>query len=280
MTLKIRGFTLIELLVVIAIIAILAAILFPVFAKVREKARQTSCLSNEKQIGLAFEQYVEDYDELWPSGDAVTATGEVPGTGWASTVYPYIKSTQLYKCPDDSTGNGPETANGLFPTAVSYGFNSNLAHASDAQLQAPASTVSLFEVQGVTANIPTSYSTDAINGDGVGISTTALTNNTNASFAGNGSVNYGAVYATGDMGGRTGLTNVGQFTNGNALHTGGTNFLLADGHAKWFRGAAVSSGANNNLGTNQPESGTGTGIVAATTDYSGTPGYAATFSLQ
>jgi len=61
-----RGFTLIELLVVIAIIAILAAILFPVFAKVREKARQTSCLSNEKQLGLAITQYVQDYDEKLP----------------------------------------------------------------------------------------------------------------------------------------------------------------------------------------------------------------------
>ena len=62
-----RGFTLIELLVVIAIIAILAAILFPVFAKAREKARQITCTSNEKQLGLAFLQYVQDYDETYPS---------------------------------------------------------------------------------------------------------------------------------------------------------------------------------------------------------------------
>ena len=64
---KLKGFTLIELLVVIAIIAILAAILFPVFAQVREKARQTTCASNQKQIGLGFLQYVQDYDEHFPS---------------------------------------------------------------------------------------------------------------------------------------------------------------------------------------------------------------------
>src|ERR1700760_4371273 len=71
------GFTLIELLVVIAIIAILAAILFPVFAKVREKARQTSCLSNEKQLGLAFQQYTQDYDEKYPDPNL----GPIPSGG-------------------------------------------------------------------------------------------------------------------------------------------------------------------------------------------------------
>src|SRR5438552_4097577 len=74
-----RGFTLIELLVVIAIIAILAAILFPVFAQAREKARQISCVSNQKQIGTATMMYIQDYDELFP-----TAVPYSPGTGWAN----------------------------------------------------------------------------------------------------------------------------------------------------------------------------------------------------
>jgi len=93
---KVRAFTLIELLVVIAIIAILAAILFPVFAKVREKARQTSCVSNLKQLGLAILQYNEDYDEKFPETN-VNANCD----NWAQEIYPYVKSEDVYKCPDN-----------------------------------------------------------------------------------------------------------------------------------------------------------------------------------
>jgi len=94
-TRKSNGFTLIELLVVIAIIAILAAILFPVFAKVREKARQITCLSNEKQIGLGFMQYVQDYDEKAPFSRAVMDGGDWWTSrmlSWKDLIYPYLKS--------------------------------------------------------------------------------------------------------------------------------------------------------------------------------------------
>ena len=107
-----RGFTLIELLVVIAIIAILASILFPVFAKAREKARQTNCLSNLKQLALAALSYSQDYDELMPKADPGNAglaplnygawMGALSVGLWDPTrgsVYPYIKNTQLYICP-------------------------------------------------------------------------------------------------------------------------------------------------------------------------------------
>lgn len=106
-----KGFTLIELLVVIAIIALLAAILFPVFARARENARKTSCMNNLKQIGLGLAQYTQDYDEL-----LIRAWGGVnnngysdPGPGgrykWMDMIFPYVKSTQIFTCPSASSSN-------------------------------------------------------------------------------------------------------------------------------------------------------------------------------
>lgn len=105
---KSRGFTLIELLVVIAIIAILAAILFPVFAQAREKARQVSCLSNEKEVCLSVLMYVQDYDETYPQSETVDPNQPFPAgynlwTG-LNVTQPYIKNKQVLLCPDDSPG--------------------------------------------------------------------------------------------------------------------------------------------------------------------------------
>jgi len=94
-----RGFTLIELLVVIAIIAILAAILFPVFAKAREKARQSSCLSNQKQIALAIIGYAVDYDGKLPMYYATVSPANWPLKQWFDDVEPYMKNVQLILCP-------------------------------------------------------------------------------------------------------------------------------------------------------------------------------------
>jgi len=91
-----RGFTLIELLVVIAIIAILAAILFPVFARAREKARQTSCLSNLKQLGLGMLMYVQDYDERFTVERVVQPWYARP---WYQAIAPYVKNAQIFVCP-------------------------------------------------------------------------------------------------------------------------------------------------------------------------------------
>lgn len=108
------AFTLIELLVVIAIISILAAILFPVFARARENARRASCLSNQKQIGLGFLQYIQDYDERFPRHDNTS-----PGF-WGVRIMPYVKSNQLFFCPSDTVH---KSANPITTANISFGYN-------------------------------------------------------------------------------------------------------------------------------------------------------------
>ena len=100
------GFTLIELLVVIAIIAILAAILFPAFAKARESARRISCTSNMKQIGNALMQYTQEFDEKFPNRTMNFPGGTPPYRSWAGTIQPYLKSTDVFRCPSHKATNG------------------------------------------------------------------------------------------------------------------------------------------------------------------------------
>jgi prepilin-type N-terminal cleavage/methylation domain-containing protein/prepilin-type processing-associated H-X9-DG protein len=245
-----RGFTLIELLVVIAIIAILAAILFPVFAQVREKARAISCLSNVKQIGLGVTQYEQDFDEHCPNGLNPYGGGE----GWAGQIYPYVKSVKVFKCPDDSTtGNGS-----------SYAFNSNVTSPnpnptncgspvpvgmSIAAYNAPAKTVLLAEVQNSTGyDVSTELTaTEGFCGGspaGVGVGQAYDPSGYNAS-----SVDAGATsqlkWATGYMrfsNAPANVTDEAEFMAALGRHQGGSNFLMADNHAKFLRPSAVGAG--------------------------------------
>jgi len=229
-----QGFTLIELLVVIAIIAILAAILFPVFAKVREKARQTSCASNEKQLGLGFAQYLQDNDESFPLGNPNFAqTG-----GWAHPIMPYLKSPGVFKCPNDPTDYNP--GYGVWQT-VSYAINDSLLGdgnrdvnwnphvATVASMGAPASTVMLCEAFGATldlnnAGITTDYSLGA---------------DMHSAFWGGCPMACYGKYATGNPVGQTLQQAPGV---GKGIHTDGANYLAADGHVKWLHAAQISPG--------------------------------------
>jgi prepilin-type N-terminal cleavage/methylation domain-containing protein/prepilin-type processing-associated H-X9-DG protein len=157
---KVRGFTLIELLVVIAIIAILAAILFPVFARAREKARQTSCLSNLKQIGLSLQMYVQDYDErapmIWYGTDSSRDNANV-GFNFRELLHPYIKNEQVWRCPSrppsfrtchyTGYGWGRGTNSWLGKLANgSYGYNMALDKGMTAQLEDASNTIAFTEM--------------------------------------------------------------------------------------------------------------------------------------
>jgi prepilin-type N-terminal cleavage/methylation domain-containing protein/prepilin-type processing-associated H-X9-DG protein len=148
-----RGFTLIELLVVIAIIAILAAILFPVFARAREKARQTSCLSNLKQIQLAALMYVQDYDEMLPVDvlyvDCNTVLTTPNTTYWYEQLIPYMKNWGILNCPSDRRSNvlsgGVYCSVSSYPArlggGVAYTFNYLVQGVSLGNIGMPAGTV-------------------------------------------------------------------------------------------------------------------------------------------
>jgi len=124
-----RGFTLIELLVVIAIIAILAAILFPVFARAREKARQTSCLSNVKQIMTGVLMYAQDYDEVLPVAshwDALDNTApSTTYTIWYESIYPYVANWQIFICPSQKRANPQGGAPGYGWNYQEFGYRSS-----------------------------------------------------------------------------------------------------------------------------------------------------------
>lgn len=153
-----KGFTLIELLVVIAIIAILAAILFPVFAQAREKARQTACISNEKQIGLGLMQYNQDYDGCFPHQQFYNQAANI-FYDWEDALDPYVESHDVYKCPSNPWA-AYSLSGGRTTYPISYAPNGALFPdwmitwtANDSEVPAPAETVMIVESRAPWASL-------------------------------------------------------------------------------------------------------------------------------
>jgi prepilin-type N-terminal cleavage/methylation domain-containing protein/prepilin-type processing-associated H-X9-DG protein len=241
-----KGFTLIELLVVIAIIAILAAILFPVFAQAREKARGISCLSNFKQVGLGIEMYKQDYDGSWPlwwNGNENFIGNVDYGRYWAGAIDPYTKNFQIRKCPSDpyptpksypnKDGSGNDTLGG---TVQSMTSNRNIQfderktldgtwlHPSmnDTEVTNVARTISVHEAvgadEGRTTPIQDSY---------------------------------------------TGWWGADEKAYGDTHHSRGGNYVFFDGHAKWLRPDNVEPcPPNAGWGVDTGPSGTPLNLVA------------------
>ncbi len=203
-----RGFTLIELLVVIAIIAILAAILFPVFARARAKAQQNNCLSNTKQLVLACLMYTSDNDDKWMYNPAGACAGVTAGS-WAVGIFPYIKNGQIYQCPTAVGGPNPLCASLTSITNLDYNYNSGLYNIPNSSVKAPAMCIALHE-----------------GGD-------RSLGPTNSAW-GWGSWQYVAQ--------RMNLTPV-QYGDCLIRHNDGCNYGFCDGHAKWMKMGNIGQNA-------------------------------------
>jgi len=212
-----RGFTLIELLVVIAIIAILAAILFPVFARARENARKANCQSNLKQLGTATRMYTQDYDETLPIALMDPGSGGTPGRVWGNRRYqielidPYVKNEKVWLCPSDPSpwysGGGGAVQPYL---KVSYGFNLQLGSTT------PGTSVAVCGAAGRNENVVAKPADTPMWCD--------------SQSAASGAVSPCAVW-TGDA---EGFGN-DVYWAGDERHFDGVNICFHDGHVKWVK---------------------------------------------
>jgi prepilin-type N-terminal cleavage/methylation domain-containing protein/prepilin-type processing-associated H-X9-DG protein len=228
------AFTLIELLVVIAIIAILAAILFPVFARARENARRTSCMSNLKQINLGMLQYTQDYDEHYPMYRVPASSAETAARpfGWADALQPYLKSTQIFQCPSDSAGpNDTPTASGYTDYAYNLWIGGYRTIASGDK--GPGLSLATFTQPTLSVVLVdhTTYSADRyVTGCAPSYS----------------SCGYFRDATKTD----TGLAKI----PGGIRHLDGANTAFVDGHAKWYKGNPDTDTLSNVYGAGTPGS--------------------------
>ncbi len=226
------GFTLIELLVVIAIISILATILFPVFARARENARRSSCVSNLKQISLGALQYVQDYDGRFPkySYDADTAPTAAEGGSWTAyaywywpnMIYPYVKNQQVFICPSSPKADTKYNYTTAGPSIQHYGANISIIPAPAAQSVAESAVVAPTNTY---LFLDAGYFT---------VSYAAATDGHGTSYA----------YVPGICSMfPTAITEAYRKDCERGRHFDGANVAFVDGHVKWLKTAAISNEA-------------------------------------
>jgi prepilin-type N-terminal cleavage/methylation domain-containing protein/prepilin-type processing-associated H-X9-DG protein len=223
-----NAFTLIELLVVIAIIAILASILFPVFAQAREKARGTACLSNTKQMSLALQMYSQDYDEMIPFTYYYVDAGGIGRFHWTKMLYPYTKNDAIFACPSDTDPTPISSSNG-FPDfqspKVSYIPNYTVmppwdfAPISLSAIGSPASVIAIAEKRNKVGTSQTkTYA---------GTTSFVLISASPRTFRYVTATEAAAALAAKST---SGLTRVAS-----TRHSEGSNYVFLDGHAKWHK---------------------------------------------
>jgi prepilin-type processing-associated H-X9-DG protein len=248
-----------------------------------------------KQLGLGFAQYIQDYDEKYPCG---LNSSWVTGSGWGGQIFAYVKSSQVYTCPSD-------TVTALAgKTTISYGYNMAIPTVGApfggikcvaASMNATAKTVLLCEVADTYGNVTVPDESGGSPYDYTSVGTSGLPGTSSSRavmFGGTADNAYQGWYATGYLSGRTysqivpgGTTSpqqnyVGQPTAEQGRHLEGSNFLMTDGHVKWYKGAAVSAGLMAVNSTDAQEACSAGGAICAAegTEYAGADKHAVTFS--